>query len=378
MENKIVIIGGGFAGLNAVRALRRLDQHLPITVIDHREHAHFLPLLPDVIGRGIKPETLLMSHRYLAEKLKVQFIYDKVTSIDFEKKSASLGAGTVSYDYLMVTSGAETNFYSQKSVEPYCCCLETVQDARKIKEAAQKDEVETIVIVGGGYTGIEIATNLRRLLQQKQLFKRIVIIERASSILGPLPQWMKDYAKRNLLQLNIQVKLETTLQDAKEGKITLSNHEIIDRSLLIWVAGVKTGSFIQNLNAEKNPQGRIKVDKYLRCSEHCFVAGDAACVSHLDSPVRMAVQFSIMEGIVAANNIFRSIKKKPLREYQPVDLGYVIPMANNRSCGWVLGLNLRGLLPTILHYVMCFYRLYGLRNRFYLVKDLVRGLAKKP
>ncbi|MFA5231966.1 MAG: hypothetical protein WC416_06175, partial [Candidatus Omnitrophota bacterium] len=103
-------------------------------------------------------------------------------------------------------------------------------------------------------------------------------------------------------------------------------------------------------------------------------AGDAALFITKGNPIRMAVQFSIAEGAQTADNIIRSIKKLPLKKFQPRDLGFIIPMANNRSCGAVFGLNLKGFLPTLLHFMMCIYRSYGLRNKIGLTVNLAKAL----
>ena len=143
--------------------------------------------------------------------------------------------------------------------------------------------------------------------------------------------------------------------------------------MVFWTAGVKTSDFISKLNVEKTGQGRIKVDEFLRLKDGIFVVGDAAGFLYKKMPLRMAVQFSILQGRIAGANVINTILNKPLIKYNPKDLGYVIPMANNKSCSKILGLNLKGVFPTILHYFMCIYRSYGLYNKFGILKDLTKG-----
>jgi len=167
----------------------------------------------------------------------------------------------------------------------------------------------------------------------------------------------------------------SSISAIEEERITLSDGKIIDNCLLIWAAGVKAAGFIQALRVEKNPQGRIKVDVHLRFNESCFAAGDAANFAFGGATLRMAVQFSITEGECAAANIIRSIKGKALCKYKPVDLGYVIPMANNRSCGKIMEINMKGMFPTVLHYLMCIYRSRGIKNKLGLISSLLKGGA---
>jgi NADH:ubiquinone reductase (H+-translocating) len=154
--------------------------------------------------------------------------------------------------------------------------------------------------------------------------------------------------------------------------LRLSSGEILDRALLIWAAGVRTGDFIPALDIDKTVQGRINVDEFLRADDSVFVIGDAANFPYRGSFLRMAVQFAIAQGSAAGQNILALIHHKPLRSFKPRDLGYLIPMANNRSCGIVLGLKVKGVLATFFHYFMCVYRTYSLRNKFGFFRELLK------
>ncbi|MBU1124873.1 MAG: hypothetical protein KKC84_02515, partial [Candidatus Omnitrophica bacterium] len=127
------------------------------------------------------------------------------------------------------------------------------------------------------------------------------------------------------------------------------------------------------LPGEKNPQGRLKADEYLRIQDFCFVAGDAASFIHHTKPLRMGVQFSIMQGRLVAENIAQHIRGKSLKKFIPSDFGYIVPMANNYSCGEILGLHIKGRLATFLHFMMCLYRSRGLKNRAEIIRSFIKG-----
>ncbi len=201
-------------------------------------------------------------------------------------------------------------------------------------------------------------------------------MERAPSILGPLPPWMKDYVRENLDQLHIEVLTDTVIEKIEEGGFTISSGQHFPNAMLIWAAGVKTADFLQNLNCEKNPQGRVKVDVHLRLMENCFVIGDASYFQHQNLYLRMAVQFAIAQGRLATLNIIRDISGQPLRPFFPKDLGYLIPMANNRCCGNVLGRDMKGKSVMALHYLMSVTRAYGFRNKWGILKTLITGGGK--
>ena len=369
----VIVIGAGFAGLSAARILGRNRKEIETIVMDKASESSFLPMLPDVIGRGINPEYLTADIKYLAARFGFKFIKAEVSAVDLDKKEVLSADQVFPYDYLLISSGSETNFYGNEQVRKYAYKLDDASDARKIRQALEAREFDNYLISGGGYTGIEVATNLSLYFTKKSLKKKIVIVERTPSILGPLPQWMKDYVSNNLKKLGIEVLTNTAIEKIEDKNIHLQGAGVFDNAMLIWTAGVKASDFIQKINAEKNPQGRLKVDEYLRLRESCFVTGDSSYVAHKGSFLRMAVQFSIKEGECAAINIIRSIKGARLVKYAPVDLGYVIPMANNSSCGTILGINMKGLIPTFMHYFMCIYRSWTIGNKLGILKGLVRG-----
>jgi len=367
----IIIIGGGFAGLAALKKLAKSGLGLNITLIDKKAQSDFLPELPDVIGRLISPEFLTYDIRDLAKKIKFDFINEQVLSVDLSKQEVSTPTQKRNYDYLIIASGSETNFYDQEDVKRYAYKLDSVDDAKNIADAVKAKDFDHFIISGGGYTGVEVATNIKLYLSKRKSGKAVIIVERGTSLLGPLPQALKDYAAVNLRRLGVREILKTTVSKVERDKVILSTGETFARSMLIWTAGVRTDDFIQRLNLEKNPQGRLKVDEYLRVNERCFVAGDAANFFYQGNTLRMAVQFSILEGRLAASNIMNHIKGLRLKRYKPIDLGYIVPMANNRSCGIVMGLYVSGLPATFLHFAMCVYRSLSFKNKIGIIKDLI-------
>ncbi|MCX5700028.1 MAG: FAD-dependent oxidoreductase [Candidatus Omnitrophica bacterium] len=372
---KVIIVGGGFAGRAVLSIIygyrKKLD--LEITLVNDKNESSFLPLLPDCLGRGVRTENLICDLTRLNIKGNFDFVRDKVVAIDLDKKVVATSALSLNYDFLIIASGSETNFYGREEIRRNVFKLDDANDAIAIRRALVKENYDFYLIAGGGYTGIEVATNLRLYLDKKGLKQRVIVVERASSILGPLPQWMKDYVISNLNKCNIEVLNNIVIDKTEESFVQLSDGSIFKNALLVWAAGVKTASFIENLRVEKNAQGRIKVDDYLRLDDSCFVVGDAALFAQNNNFLRMAVQFAIMQGDCVAKNIVRIIKGKPLTRYKPIDFGYIIPMANNKACGTILGMNIKGFFPIILHYFMCIFRSNGLKNKLGIIKDLLKG-----
>ncbi|MEW5758670.1 MAG: FAD-dependent oxidoreductase [Candidatus Omnitrophota bacterium] len=373
MTRKVIIIGCGFAGFFAAKKLAFYRKKIELTVIDKKKTSDFLPLLPDVIGRDINPCYLRYSTDNLSKKYKFKFINDEVKALDLDKNEIFLASGSFNYDYLLIASGSETNFYNNDFIKKYAYKLDDTNDTVVLLQTIRNKNFNNVIISGGGYTGIELASNLRRFLKSRNIDKRIILVERGPFILGSLPSWMAKYCGNNLKNLSIEILTNTTIKRIDDDNVLLSNGARLDKTMLIWTAGVKTSDFIQNINVQKNHQGRLIVDDYLRLRDNCFVAGDAACVKQGNSFLRMAVQFTIYQASSAADNILRSIDKRRLKPYRPLDLGYIIPMANNKSCGIILGVNVRGRFATLIHFIMCWYRSFGLRNKFGLISCLMKG-----
>ncbi len=374
IKKNIFIIGAGFSGIYAAKKLKcQLKNIANIFLIDSQKKSVFLPLLPDILGRGIDSENLLFDLEKFCRKNKINFLNEEILSVDLEQSKIVSNKSEYKYDFLIIASGSQTNFYGNKQIEQISCKIDNVLDVEKIKKLSLSNMYDNFVISGAGYTGIEVATNLRVLLKKNNFNKDIFLVERAPSILGPLPQWMKDYVLFNLKRLGINVLLNTSIEQINGKMINISNGKILDNSLLIWAAGVRTADYIQKMSIKKNPQGRILVDDFLSVNSNCFVVGDAACFPFEGNFLRMGVQFSIAQGIHAAENLIKIIYKKPLAKFFPVDLGYIIPMANNKACGLVLSKKVQGIKAIVFHYLICIYRTFGMKNKIRLFFNLLKG-----
>ncbi|MFA5276221.1 MAG: FAD-dependent oxidoreductase, partial [Candidatus Omnitrophota bacterium] len=245
---KIVVIGAGFAGLSAAERLSKTKLDIEVTLIDKKQTFDFLPTLPDCIGRRINPKFLSYNITDAAEKFKFDYINDEVMAVDLENSKFRASLRSFDYDYLIIASGSETNFYGNENLRKNACKVDSVEDVTKLVNIIKGKDFSAYFICGGGYTGIEVATNLRIFLKKlKRKERRIIIVEYASSILGPLPEWMKEYTKNNLKELDIEIFLGSSVGRAEMGSVSLYGGRIFENALLIWAAGVKTAPFIQSL-----------------------------------------------------------------------------------------------------------------------------------
>lgn len=373
----IVIIGGGFAGLEAARVLSKRRSKLGerrILLVDAKSHFDFLPILPDVAGGRVDKSHATMERTQYLGLLGVNFSQDEVVKIDTDKKEIFLKSGHVlSYEFLILASGSVTDFFNNADIQRVALKLDTSDDAQMIKNVVTTYPTKNILVVGGGYTGVEIASQLACLLKRKKVKKySLSIIEKGEDILSSLPDWMKDYCRINLCSLRVHVHTDCSLKEVNERSVKLSNGLEFFNYLLIWTAGVRAPAFVRELKFDKDKQGRLFVGADLSFDKNAFAIGDAACCKYKDKPLRMSVQFSIAQARVTASNIIRLIEKKEkLISYRPLDLGFLVPLANRKACGKIVFFRIWGFLGWLCHYAMCIYRSLSSKNRLGLARDTI-------
>jgi NADH dehydrogenase len=376
---RVVILGGGFAGLFAARVLSR-RRNVSVTLLDGRCCSHFLPMLPDVIGRGFTRRALTYPLRWAAKRWGFAFVNAAAGWVDPAGGTVRDADGReYAYDALIVATGSTTNYHGQDRPRKLATPLEWYPHAMAIREEALDPQVDTLVVAGSGYTGIEVATNLRRLLEHRSLPKRIVVVDPADTICPVVPERFRGYVARTCERMGVEVQLETTADPLDTRTVELSSGERIERAALIWSAGVRGVDLVDQLDAETTRNRRVVVDETLRIGENVFAAGDAAAFMANEQPLRMSVQFSISQGAQAGRNAARLLAGEPLEPYRPWDPGYVVPMANFRGCGSILGVPVRGVIPAVMHYALCTYRTFGVEGRASLLGSLVLrgGLGRK-
>ena len=368
---RVIVIGGGFAGLAAVHQLAGAGSHVDVVLIDPRRAHHFLPLLPDLVGRGLDPDALQYPFDNVARRWRCTHLQAEATGIDIERRVVATTAGEQSFDFLVIACGATTDFFDNHGAQAHALPLHSVDDALRIRQAM--GDGKSVLVIGGGYTGVEIATNAKRLLVQRGMDASVWVADRASGLCASLPAPFQAYVDREVKALGIRVFPKTSLASLQGDMATLSDGTALENAHVIWTAGVKGCMILQSLPGDKDRQSRPRVDAYLRIAERCFVVGDAASVTLHGTIARMGVQFSITQGICAARNILRIMRNRAMSPYAAMDPGYVVPMAHGKACGSILGIRLFGRLPMWLHYVMCAARSYGVSNRYALVKGLFRS-----
>lgn len=374
----VVVVGGGFAGLAAARALRSHGNDAAVTLLDRKVTSDFLPMLPDVVGGRVAEWIVAAPLEPAARRLGVHYVRAAARGIDPESRLVHTTDGDFAYDQLVVAAGMEPNFYGHTEARDAAIPLASAADAVRIRDVVACRRHRAVVVAGGGYAGVELATNLWRASRAWPPADRprIVLVEAAPTILSALPEWMRRYCRRNLARLGIATVTDCRIGRVAGTRVELSPGEAQESAALFWTAGMQTPEFVRGLPAERGGAGRVKVDACLQARPGVFVAGDAAWVEPAGRPpLRMGVPFAMAQGAWAGRNALAAARGQPLAAYRPWDPGYLVPMANGTACGQVLGHDVRGAGALALHYLMCVYRAADARRRWHTLTSLL-GVGK--
>ncbi len=364
MNSKTIIIGGGFAGRQACRALR--NAHTEIVLFDPCSSVVMLPALPDLAG-GWLAEKLLY---YPLKKLlpaNVRYIQKAVSSIDLDARTLTADGELFAFGNLLIAAGSVTDFHGFDQHREKVYHLDSLETALRIRADfgayLLKTEQPHVVMAGGGYTGLELALSLYYRAQTAGKSCRVTVVDPAPDILPFLPEAKRQYIKRFLARTGVTVfsGLRVTGFD---GKNVTAAEKKFENVFFCW-AGGSTFAVPEVKGAVKRTRdGRLKVNSDLSLPEYpdIFAAGDAAAFEHNGQILRKAINFAWYEGKCAGKNIAHRLCGEKTKPFRPFDAGWVIPLHTD-SVGQLFSLLwIKGNTGLRLHYFMCGFRNYCFTN----------------
>jgi NADH dehydrogenase len=331
--------------------------------------------LPDVVGRNLPPAALATPYAPLA--VRWGFTQRRARAVRVEQAAGRIqcdDGAELQFDVLIVATGAQVSFFGREDLRPRAIALDSIEETVQLAEAVRARPDQRFVVAGGGYTGVEIATHLRAAQRKAGRGGEVAIVESAPTLCHCLPEPFQRYLGRRLETIGVRLIAGARVTGADDGGVTLADGTRLTPARLVWSAGVAVGAPARNLGAEQTAQGRVKVNDRLQAAGNIFMAGDAAAVTSGRGVLRMAVPFAIGQGRAAARNALRLLRGRALCHYRPFDPGYVVPLAQGRGCGVVLGVPLYGRLTVALHLAMCAYRSGSAANRLTVLRGALRGL----
>ena len=387
----VVIVGAGFGGLNAARALRRAPAQ--VVLLDRNNYHLFQPLLYQVATAGLEPEEIAKPARAILRGQKnFDFRLVEVTRVDFIGRRLETSNGPISYDFLVLAAGGETNFFGMESLQRSSLSLKDIPDAIAIRnqvltcfekamlepDAEQRRSLLTFVVVGGGPTGVEMAgalSELIRLVLVKDYPKlnikdvRILLLEATDKLLPALPERLREAAGKTLWRKWVEVRFGATVADYDGRQARLKSGEVIPAYTLIWAAGVRAAPLNATLGLKASRQGRIPVEPTLQVAGHpeVFIIGDAAYLEQDGEPLPMVAPVAIQMGQSVARNIIRELRSQPLAPFRYKDQGTLATIGRNAAVANVYGIQATGFLAWVMWLGIHIIQLIGFRNKLFVL-----------
>lgn len=403
-----MILGAGFAGIQAAVDLSKTlgaRGEAEITLVSDQNFFLFTPLLPQIASSNIDPRHIAQPVRDLRGRHDFRFVRASVRDLDLDRREVHLdiysdlekGADTLAFDYLVISPGSRADYFGIPGARENTWDFKSLEDAVTLRErvldlcehadhTADLDirrRLLTFVIVGGGYTGIELVTELHDLLFSYVAKKyrgiraediHLVVLEAGPAVLRGVHPKLAAHSLRRLARKGIEVRTNTAAVRCFRGGVEVKGGEIIPSDTVIWTAGVRAHEIVESLPGPRDRIGRAIVSQQLQLEGHAevFVAGDSAAATEaLDAP-RVA-PVAIDQGRLAARNIAHAMHGEPLENYRYVSKGMLVSLGMNYAVVNIGGLRFSGYFAWLFWNVIHLYKLVGLKKQLQVAVDWTLG-----
>lgn len=383
----VVIIGAGFAGLSAAKALRKAP--VRVSVVDRRNHHLFQPLLYQVATAGLNPSDIASPVRsILRNQANVDVLLAEAVGVDLDGKRVLLDRGELGFDYLIMATGASHSYFGRPEWEELAPGLKSIEDALEIRrrvllayeraeqetDQAERERLMTFLVVGGGPTGVELAGALAE-IARKALSRdfrhiepgrsRVLLVEAGPRILASYPPELSESAVRQLQALGVEVRTGAAVTGIDRSGATLGDARIESRTVL-WAAGVAASPLGAALHVPLDRQGRVRVTDHLNLAgrEDVYVVGDVALVEQPGKqPVPGVAPAAMQQGRYAADSIKRRLRGEQPEAFRYLDKGSLATIGRAAAVAELGRLRFSGFLAWFIWLAVHIMFLVGFRNR---------------
>lgn len=398
----VVIIGGGFAGLTVAKKLRREADRgeIHLTLI-HQNHSFvFTPLLHEAATGNLSEEGVSQSLHHFFAKSRIRFLEGKVERIVVDARSVFVRGEVIPYDRLVIATGGEPTFFAIPGAEQHAFPLMRTADAERIEEHLEKMKEKalscsnaderapflSLVIVGAGATGVEMAGELERRLS-KTLRSRantfsaelaITLVSTSQEVLPNFPSSLQRASRARLEALGISCVLGEEVVGVDHDGVTLRSGKRLEAKTVIWAAGVKP-VFPDFVGAvpEQIVGGRLKVNEFLQLSDHesIFALGDVAAAidPRTKTLLPLFAQVAVQQAVTVADNVLASLAHRPLRSSRVRLKGYLVSIGPWFAVGQIFGIPFHGALAWVLWKVVYLVKFHSWRKRWLVLREWVFG-----
>jgi len=392
---RVLIIGAGFAGLNAAQKLA--GKPVQVTIVDRKNHHTFQPLLYQVALAVLSPAEIASPVRSIFRRDKnISVFLGDVAGVDLARRTVRLrhAPTELEFDYLVIATGATHAYFGHDDWAQWAPGLKTVEDALEIRrrvlltfELAERQLLETgqheplnFVIIGAGPTGVELAGaisdiayrymrhDFRRIDPTKA---RILLLEGGPRVLSAYPPDLSASAERQLRELGVEVRTNALVTAVEPKQVRVGN-EVIPASVILWAAGVRASSLGRQLGVPTDRAGRVLVqpDLSIPGQPNVFVVGDLAAVANEEGvPVPGVAPAAIQMGKFVAKTILRDLKGEPRKKFVYLDKGSLATIGRSKAVAMIRKLHFSGKLAWMAWLLVHVFFLIGFRNRFFVILE---------
>jgi len=388
----LVIVGGGFAGINLAKQLFN-DEDFRITFVDKNNYNFFPPLLYQVATGFLEPSNISFPFRKLFQKKSnITFRMGELISVAPAEKKIVLSNGDLTYDYLVIATGTESNFFGIENIKKNALPMKNVSDAIELRnylletaekasiatDPAERKKLSSIVVVGGGPTGVEVSgmlAEMRRNIFPKDYPElnssnlKIYLIDALSVLLSTMSRKSQAYTYDKIVSMGVDVKLNVSVQDYVDGNVILTNGEKIESKTVIWTAGV-TGKIFDGIPAESYGKSkRLLVNEFNKVNgvDAIYAIGDACLQttdSHFPKGHPQLAQVAIQQGDLLGKNLKRLQTGKELKPFSYRDKGSMAIISRNKAVvDLPKNLFFGGFVAWLLWIFVHLFSLIGYRNK---------------
>ncbi|MGH7277615.1 MAG: NAD(P)/FAD-dependent oxidoreductase [Candidatus Rokuibacteriota bacterium] len=394
---RIVVLGGGFAGLEAIRVLERTLGGRPdvdVLLVSDKNYLLFTPLLPQVASSLVEPRHIIQPIRDLRGSRRFRFRRDVVLDIDFDARRVILGEGAVPYDRLVIAVGGTTPTFGISGVEEHALNYKALEDAVLLRDhlidlaehadhepdEATRRRLVTICVVGGGYTGVELIAELQDFFYSYVGPRyrgigpgeyRLMLLEAGKEILRGVHPTLAARARAKLKREGIEILTETRVTRVMSGAVEVGTGERIPVGLTVWAAGVQGHPALDRLPVGRDKLGRVLVTRTLQIPAYpdVYGAGDAISIEADPEASIPIIPAALAHGRLAAENIVADLAGRPLRAIEFAPRGMLVSLGEKDAVVEVMGIRFSGYLAWLFWNALHLYKLVGFRKQIQVAID---------